>query len=489
MFALSVALKYLLPRRRQLSVAVIGMISVAVISLVVWLILVFFSVSLGLERHWIGRFTTMTGQLRIIPTESYRNSYYAQIDSYCEATGYSPLSIAQKRTAEKSDPYDPEIDAELPENFPPPSLTASGDLCDPVKELFLAIDRVAANHPGLRSGDYVRAPAYVSFDFVRENGAPVQIANSVIIANYDPSNPYLEGVKSDTPTLKSSEEWVVLPKNYRDSGIHTGIRGTLTYHSPTSTSLQEQRVPIAVAGFYDPGLLPFGGKLLLTDHSLAETLHGAIPTESLGQFGEGFGNGVQLYIDQPGEVDAIQKELIEALKSRGVADEWQVESFRDFEFTRDFLQQLQSDKHLFLLIAGLIMVVACSNIISMLIILVNDKKREIGIYRAMGASTSTVAAIFGGCGMLIGACGSVIGIALALFTLRHLDGLVTFLSSIQGHQMFNPLFYGKTLPNALSTEALIFTLLLTMALSLISGLIPAVKACRLNPSTVLRGGE
>ena len=49
MYELSVARKYLVPRWRQLSVSVISVISVLVIALVVWLIVVFFSVTNGLE--------------------------------------------------------------------------------------------------------------------------------------------------------------------------------------------------------------------------------------------------------------------------------------------------------------------------------------------------------------------------------------------------------------------------------------------------------
>ncbi|MBT3579060.1 MAG: hypothetical protein HN501_03615, partial [Waddliaceae bacterium] len=47
MFEFSVAYKYLIPRRRQLSVSIITIISTLVISVVVWLILVFFSVTTG----------------------------------------------------------------------------------------------------------------------------------------------------------------------------------------------------------------------------------------------------------------------------------------------------------------------------------------------------------------------------------------------------------------------------------------------------------
>jgi len=52
LFELSIARKYLLPRKRQISLSLISIMSVGVISLVVWLVLVFLSVIAGIEKGW-----------------------------------------------------------------------------------------------------------------------------------------------------------------------------------------------------------------------------------------------------------------------------------------------------------------------------------------------------------------------------------------------------------------------------------------------------
>ena len=134
----------------------------------------------------------------------------------------------------------------------------------------------------------------------------------------------------------------------------------------------------------------------------------------------------------------------------------------------------------------IILIVACCNIISLLVLLVNDKKREIGILRAMGASHFSIAAIFGSCGMAMGILSSILGTAAALLTLQHIDMVVQFLSFIQGHDAFNSTFFGKNLPGQLSSNAVTFILFTTPLLSLLAGLVPAIKACRLRPSQILR---
>src|SRR5215471_16960580 len=114
MFELSIAFKYLTPRWRQLSVSIISLISILVIALVVWLIVVFFSVTYGLERNWIDRLIALTAPVRILPTDAYYNSYYYRVDSISSASGYAQKSIGEKLQAAKSDPYDPYQDEELP---------------------------------------------------------------------------------------------------------------------------------------------------------------------------------------------------------------------------------------------------------------------------------------------------------------------------------------------------------------------------------------
>jgi lipoprotein-releasing system permease protein len=134
----------------------------------------------------------------------------------------------------------------------------------------------------------------------------------------------------------------------------------------------------------------------------------------------------------------------------------------------------------------IILIVACCNIISLLVLLVNDKKREIGILQAMGASHMSIAAIFGSCGMIMGILSSIIGIAAAVLTLHHIDAVVQLLSFIQGHDAFHAAFFGKSLPDHLSRNALTFILVTTPLLSFLAGLVPAIKACRLRPSVILR---
>ena len=132
-FVLSVASKYLLPKRRQLSVSIISLISVLVISLVVWLTIVFMSVTDGVRQNWLKQLITLNAPVQMTPTDAYYSSYFYKIDSVSSSSDYSTRTIGEKLVASLSDPYDPNYDMELPVNFPPADRLADGSLKDPVK--------------------------------------------------------------------------------------------------------------------------------------------------------------------------------------------------------------------------------------------------------------------------------------------------------------------------------------------------------------------
>ncbi len=678
MFELSVAFKYLVPRWRQLSVSIISLISIIVIALVVWLIVVFFSVTHGLERGWVNKLIALTAPVRVTPTEEYYDSYYYLIDSISQDSGYTTQTIGQKLGSLKTNPYDPEFDQEIPYGWPAPDLDEAGDLKDIVKLAFRSIDSVK----GTTANEYEMTVTNLKLKMDRTE--PIQLtgnpdddqdkrvlSQAIYLSSFDPSNPNLpkimfpvtaadvdnlirtaeneqvqspgqmrasmknilatvtpEKIKtpaqgqlisqdtipencrlkvcvlnsgstihalylpqseddidtilgtpaiiekqngamtlamndeppvplegwvpiyllSDTKgeialktpsldevesaheikfdarfkvqgadlstvlgiddilvdqfsiensspslwvfnqtlpeTLPSNPLWgeaVLLPKSWKESGALIGDRGYLSYQTPTASSLQEQRIPIYVAGFFDPGILPMGGRVLLANDSVVSIIRSGNPMDD-----SPLSNGINVRIPDLDDAETIKAAIEKNFKNAGIERYWKVQTFREYEFTKDFLQQLRSERNLFTLISMVIIIVACSNIVSMLIILVNDKKMEIGILRSMGATSKSIAAIFGICGIVMGLLGSMIGIALALLTLHNLQALIDFISRVQGFEMFNPAFFGDTLPNEVSLEALTFVLTSTALISLVAGVVPAIKASMLRPSAILR---
>lgn len=579
MFELSIACKYLLPRWRQLSVSIISLISIVVISLVVWLVLVFFSVTTGLEKIWVEKLIAVTAPIRVVPTDDYYKSYYYQVDALSSASDYNLKSLAEKLQSESTDPYNPLIDEEIPANLPAKDVYPDGSLKDIVK---LAVDTIQSQKGfgELTVNDYQMTFANIRLRMLRGVNAasPANQAfvnHSIYLGSFDSLNPHFgatilpltpadlinsysmlaigDNIQEDNPSdvlflnrehsLKKNASFlknldtdaalanlpahelaalaaaanqkiqsepvddlawvyrlrndngieyklpsdplagdgVIIPKNFKEAGVLVGDRGYLSYYAPTTSSIQEQRLPIFVAGFYDPGIVPLGGKFVLAAPELVSTIR-----NSHNQEDTTFGNGFNVRINDLSKVDSLKRELKEAFSQAGIGKYWKIETYKDFEFARDLLQQLNSEKNIFSLIAAVIIIVACSNIISMMVILVNDKRTEIGILRSMGATSFSIAAIFGFSGMIMGLLGSIIGTFIAIFTLKNIEFLIDMITKLQGFQAFNPLYYGNTLPHEISKEAFFFVITATVITSLLAGLIPAIKACSLKPAAILR---
>jgi lipoprotein-releasing system permease protein len=296
-------------------------------------------------------------------------------------------------------------------------------------------------------------------------------------------NPKFASLVMESEVPSGPETPILLPKSYRENGVLIGDTGHLSYVAPSTASSQEQKIAVRVRGFYDPGFLSIGNKCIIVPSDVTRTIHAFSQTFSPDGTPT---NGIFVWFDDLSQAAAIKERITNAFSRAGIDKYWKIDTYRDFEFAKDLMLQFQSDRTLFLLIAAIILLVACCNIISLLVLLVNDKKKEIAILQSMGASFWSIAAIFGLCGVAMGALSCLCGSALALFTLRHLDHLVSFLSALQGHAAFNPAFFGQTLPNQLSLDALLFVLIATPLLSLAAGLIPALKASRIRPSSVLR---
>ena len=103
-----------------------------------------------------------------------------------------------------------------------------------------------------------------------------------------------------------------------------------------------------------------------------------------------------------------------------------------------------------------------------------ERKKEIGILRAIGASKKNVSQVFNAETFIIGACAGIIGIALTLILLIPGNMILHSLEGLEDITAFLPVPYALILIG------------LSILLTLIGGLIPSRKASKSDPVTALR---
>ena len=103
-----------------------------------------------------------------------------------------------------------------------------------------------------------------------------------------------------------------------------------------------------------------------------------------------------------------------------------------------------------------------------------ERKKEIGILRAIGASKGNISQVFNAETFIIGLCAGLIGIGITLLLLVPGNHII--------HQIANSTDVSAVLP----AGAAVILVALSVLLTLLGGLIPSKKAARQDPVTALR---
>ncbi|AZC23748.1 lipoprotein-releasing ABC transporter permease subunit [Pseudomonas sessilinigenes] len=161
---------------------------------------------------------------------------------------------------------------------------------------------------------------------------------------------------------------------------------------------------------------------------------------------------------------------------------------RDWTRTHGNLYQaIRMEKAMIGLLLLLIVAVAAFNIISTLVMVVNDKKGDIAILRTLGATPGTIMAIFMVQGTVIGVVGTLIGAVLGMLAALNVSAAIAGLERLIGHKFLNAdVYFIDYLPSQLMAEDVLMVCGAALVLSFLATLYPAWRAARTQPAEALR---
>ncbi len=195
---------------------------------------------------------------------------------------------------------------------------------------------------------------------------------------------------------------------------------------------------------------------------------------------EGIAQSVEVFVDDPDDIDRMRPLIEEAAARQVFSVDWRARN-------RTFFSALQVERNVMFMILTMIVLVAALNIISGLIMLVKDKGHDIAILRTMGATRGAVMRIFLMTGAAIGVLGTLAGVALGILICLNVESIRQFFSWLSGTMLFNPeLYYLSQLPARMDTGETISVVLMALFLSFFATLFPAWRAARLDPVEALR---
>jgi lipoprotein-releasing system permease protein len=181
---------------------------------------------------------------------------------------------------------------------------------------------------------------------------------------------------------------------------------------------------------------------------------------------------VEVRLDDLRDLEPMKRSLRERL-----SDSWLVIDL--IEQNRDLLRALKTEKLFLFLAIGLIVLVAASNIVSTLILIVTDKIKEIGTLTALGARPAEIARVFVLQGGVIGIIGTALGLSLGWAGCWWLDRYEIIRLNPEVYYLDHIPFRTQPLDLAIVGAA-------ALAVSFLATLYPAAKAARLDPVDAVR---
>lgn len=236
--------------------------------------------------------------------------------------------------------------------------------------------------------------------------------------------------------------------------------------SPADGKLHELRV----SGIFRSGMYEYDASLVGLTLARAQQLFGLRDTLT----------GLAIRLDHLEAATAVQRRLADTLPPTMVVKTW-------MEFNPALFGALRLEKIVMFIIVMLIVAVAALNIVAMLIMIVMEKTKDIGILRSLGATRGSVAWLFLLQGCAVGIAGTSLGVAGGVTLSLNLNSIARWLEQTFGISVFPPtIYYLDHIPTQLNPGDLAMVVACALGLTVLAGIYPAWRAASLSPVDALR---
>jgi lipoprotein-releasing system permease protein len=199
----------------------------------------------------------------------------------------------------------------------------------------------------------------------------------------------------------------------------------------------------------------------------------------------------QRLLRMPGEAHGVQgrlTDLFDPYQARAfLRAKWPVAGVRVQSWMTEFgtlYQAISVQKATLFLLFSLLIAVAAFNLVSGLIMIVEQRRGDIAILRSMGASRGRVLGLFSSMGVLLGLAGTAVGMCVGVGLGYLIPHVVNVLSQTLGYDLMSQYFISY-LPVQILLPDLVAIGAIAVVTTFLASLYPAWRATQLLPSEVL----
>lgn len=255
--------------------------------------------------------------------------------------------------------------------------------------------------------------------------------------------------------------------------LGVGVGDRVTVYAPEFSATPIGAIPrtkrFTVVGIFEAGMQEYDSGLAIMSMQDAQTLYRlAGPT------------GIRLRLDDMFQARPIGHALAQDLGQFYRVTDW-------MQGHSNFFKAVAMEKKVMFLILSLIVAVAAFNLVSTLVMLVQDKQADIAILRTLGQSPNSVMGTFMVQGILVGTLGIALGVFFGVVLSLNLAAIVKWIEHTFHVAFLSPdVYYISELPSDLHWNDVIWITLTAFVFCTLATLYPARRAAKTDPAAALR---